>query len=93
MIPLLSESRFNLSLINCTRRFIYIPFDRGTVGWETMQSFLTRFDGKSVQAGDAETQFQLRFTVSRGTKDEDMKAGLHRTAEGKWTVTSSATAA
>ncbi|KAL2642660.1 hypothetical protein R1flu_010247 [Riccia fluitans] len=37
-------------------------------------------------ASDEETNINLLLKVARGAKEEDVKADLHRTPKGKWTV-------
>ncbi|KAL3679220.1 hypothetical protein R1sor_022176 [Riccia sorocarpa] len=39
-----------------------------------------------AEASDEETNISLRLKVARGAKEEEVKADLHRTPEGKWTV-------
>lgn len=39
-----------------------------------------------LQATDEHTNFDLHIKVARGAKEEEMKAELHRTADGKWSL-------
>ncbi|BBN17046.1 hypothetical protein MPTK1_7g11520 [Marchantia polymorpha subsp. ruderalis] len=39
-----------------------------------------------AEATDEHTNFDLHIKVARGAKEEEMKAELHRTADGKWSL-------